>query len=286
MYVRKAPDGAPSSMGTNFWNGETGWPCQTPPWGEMLAVNVNTGEIAWRVPLGSYEALDKLGVPPTGTLNRGGPIATAGGVVFIAASLDARFRAFDSKTGKVLWTANLTESGRTFPITYMGRNGKQYVAVLAASGEVPKGREVDPQKLGGRLFVFALPDAGAPAVAPGPVLDAEDAVPVNAASVPPIPSSAPAAPSGARGNAAPAAVAPAAAPAAANVSPEADARQRALLERVCADCHSIEQVTETRMSRARWVDTVNEMAGRGAQATDPEFELIIDYLTRHYGDAR
>ena len=70
-------------------------------------MNVNTGDIAWRVPLGSYEELDALGVPPTGTLNRGGPIATAGGLVFIAASQDARFRAFEARTGKVLWTADL-----------------------------------------------------------------------------------------------------------------------------------------------------------------------------------
>jgi quinoprotein glucose dehydrogenase len=274
MYVRAAPEGAPASMGTNFWNGDTGWPCQTPPWGELLAVNVNTGDIAWRVPLGSYEALDKLGVPATGTINRGGPIATAGGVVFIAASLDARFRAFDAKTGKVLWTANITEAGRTVPMTYMGRNGKQYVAVLAAGGEVPKGRAVDPQKLGGRLFVFALPDGNVAAPAPGTVLDAENARPVNAASVPPAPPVAPPA----------AAAAPAASPAAASsVTPEVDARQRAIVERVCADCHSLQQAIANRYTRDGWVDVINEMAGRGAQATDPEFEAIIDYLTRHYG---
>jgi len=73
MYVRRPPDGAPPSMGTNFWDGDKGWPCQQPPWGELVAVNVNTGDIAWRVPLGSYEELDKLGVPKTGTLNRAGP---------------------------------------------------------------------------------------------------------------------------------------------------------------------------------------------------------------------
>jgi quinoprotein glucose dehydrogenase len=156
MYIRKGPDKAPPTLGTNFWDGKKGWPCQQPPWGELLAVNVNTGEIAWRVPLGSFEELDALGVPPTGTPNRGGPIATAGGLVFIAASQDARFRAFDSRTGKVLWTADLNENGRSVPITYQGKSGKQYVAILAGGGR-PVARNVDETQLGGRLHVYALP---------------------------------------------------------------------------------------------------------------------------------
>lgn len=156
-YVRRGPDEAPPGLGTNFWDGIKGWPCQQPPWGELVAVNVNTAEVAWRVPLGSFEELDKLGVPPTGTLVRGGPIATAGGLVFIAASQDARFRAFDARTGNVLWVADLTENGRTVPMTYLGRNGKQYVAVLAGGGR-PIARTVDESRLGGHLMVFALPD--------------------------------------------------------------------------------------------------------------------------------
>jgi len=156
MYVRKGPDKAPPTLGTNFWDGKKGWPCQQPPWGELLAVNVNTGDIAWRVPLGSFEELDALGVPPTGTPNRGGPIATAGGLVFIAASQDARFRAFDSRTGKVLWTADLNENGRSVPITYQGKSGKQYVAILAGGGR-PVARKVDENQFGGRLHVYALP---------------------------------------------------------------------------------------------------------------------------------
>ena len=135
-----------------------GWPCQQPPWGELVAVNANTGDIAWRVPLGSFEELDALGVPATGTLNRGGPIATAGGLVFIAASQDARFRAFDARTGKVLWVADLTENGRAVPITYQGKRGKQYVAIMAGGGR-PVARKVDESRIGGRLHVYALPDA-------------------------------------------------------------------------------------------------------------------------------
>jgi glucose dehydrogenase len=158
MYVRSGPENAPPMLGTNFWDGRKGWPCQRPPWGELVAVNANTGDIAWRVPLGSFEELDALGVPATGTLNRGGPIATAGGLVFIAASQDARFRAFDARTGKVLWVANLTENGRAVPITYQGKRGKQYVAIMAGGGR-PVARRVDESLIGGRLHVYALAEA-------------------------------------------------------------------------------------------------------------------------------
>jgi quinoprotein glucose dehydrogenase len=151
MWVRRGPEGG---RGTNFSTG--GYPCQQPPWGELIAVNVNTGDVAWHVPLGSFEELDKLGVPPTGTPNRGGPIATAGGLVFIGGSQDARFRAFDARTGKVLWTFDLSENGKAVPMTYLGKNGKQYVAILAAGGN-PSARRVDPAQLGGRLYVFSLP---------------------------------------------------------------------------------------------------------------------------------
>jgi quinoprotein glucose dehydrogenase len=158
MYTRVGPDDAPSSLAGNFWDGDKSWPCQKPPWGELLAVNVNTGDIAWRVPLGSFEELDARGVPPTGTPLRGGPIATAGGLVFIAASQDARIRAFESRTGKQLWMADISENGRSVPITYEGKNGTQYVAIMAGGGR-PAARTVDPTKVGGRLYVFALPHA-------------------------------------------------------------------------------------------------------------------------------
>jgi quinoprotein glucose dehydrogenase len=156
MFTRVGPDDAPPGLGTNFWDGIKGWPCQQPPWGELIAVNVNTGDIAWRVPLGSFEELDRKGVAPTGTPNRGGPIATAGGLVFVAASQDARFRAFDARTGQVLWTADLSENGRAVPMTFLARNGKQYVAIMAGGGR-PVGRTVDEAGLGGTLFVYALP---------------------------------------------------------------------------------------------------------------------------------
>src|ERR1700730_5301235 len=133
---RVGPDKPPPNLGGRFWDGAKRWPCQTPPWGEILAVNVNTGDISWREPLGSFEELDALGVPKTGTPEpRGGAIATAGGVLFIGAAIDRRFRALDAKTGKELWITNLAESAKATPITYQGKNGKQYVAILAAGGD-------------------------------------------------------------------------------------------------------------------------------------------------------
>ena len=147
-----SPD-APRNSGGYFWDGAKRWPCQAPPWAEIVAVNANTGDVAWRSPLGSYAELDALGVPKTGIPeHRGGPIATAGGLVFIAATQDARFRAFDARTGKELWVTEMVESAKAMPITYQGRNGKQYVAVFAAGGDAH-----GPDNPGARLYVYALP---------------------------------------------------------------------------------------------------------------------------------
>ncbi len=118
------------------------WPCQKPPWGQLTAVNANTGEFAWQVPLGITEEL------PPGKQNTGrsvdafaGPAATAGGLVFIGAVNDNRFRAIDSKTGKELWSVKLDATANANPMTYEGKDGKQYVAIVA----------------GLTLNVFALP---------------------------------------------------------------------------------------------------------------------------------
>ena len=117
-----------------FWNSENYWPCQAPPWGEMLAINVNTGDRAWKVPLGVVEELEAKGVPNTGSMNMGGSIATPVGLVFIGATNDRRFRAFDATSGKVLWETQFPAGAYATPVTYHGRNGKQYVAVVASGG--------------------------------------------------------------------------------------------------------------------------------------------------------
>ena len=103
-WVRRSPWGG--AVG-RFWNPETKIPCSAPPFGELVAVDVNRGEMAWKVPLGFVESLKAKGFDKTGTLNIGGSIATAGGLIFIGATIDCRFRAFESRTGKQLWETEL-----------------------------------------------------------------------------------------------------------------------------------------------------------------------------------
>jgi glucose dehydrogenase len=134
-----------------FWDQSKYWPCQAPPWGEMVAINVNTGEYAWRVPLGVVEELEAKGVKNTGAMNMGGSVSTAGGLVFIAATNDRRFRAFEAKTGKVLWETQLEAGGYASPITYQGKDGKQYVVIVATGGGYYD------SKTGDSVVAFALP---------------------------------------------------------------------------------------------------------------------------------
>jgi len=119
--------------GGRFRDSATGMFCSQPPWGELVAVNVNTGDIAWRVPLGITESLPP-GKQNTGRPSQGGSIATASGLVFIGAADDNRFRAFDAKTGKELWSTKLNASAESVPSTYQGSDAKQYVVVAGTGG--------------------------------------------------------------------------------------------------------------------------------------------------------
>lgn len=125
--------------------------CQQPPWGTLTAINVDTGTIAWQSVLG---VTDKLPAEraKTGRPNVGGSIATAGGLIFIGATDDARFRAFDAQTGAELWTVKLPAAAHATPITYQGKDGRQYVAVVATGGSF-----LDSPIEGDALHVFALP---------------------------------------------------------------------------------------------------------------------------------
>jgi quinoprotein glucose dehydrogenase len=136
--------------GFRRWFDREGYPAIKPPWGTLNAVDLNTGEIKWKVPLGEYPELTKRGIPPTGTENYGGPVVTAGGLIFIGATADETFRAFDKDTGKVLWQASLPFSGNATPSTYMV-DGKQYVVISAGGGK--SGRPA-----GGTIVAFALPN--------------------------------------------------------------------------------------------------------------------------------
>ncbi len=135
-YDRTTLDGSGPDRG-NFEvrMGGTAWPCQKPPWGRLIAVNTVTGDFAWQIPLGITEGLPE-GKQNTGRPALAGAIVTAGGVVFVGATDDNRFRAIDAKTGKQLWVTKLDRRGNADPITYRGKDGKQYVAIVATDSLV------------------------------------------------------------------------------------------------------------------------------------------------------
>jgi len=140
--------GAKGGEYARFWD-ENEWPCQKPPWGTLNAVDVNKGEIVWKVALGRVDELKTT----TGTPNLGGSIVTAGGVVFIGATTDSRFRAFDARTGEQLWVSDLEASAHATPITYLGKkSGKQFVVIAAGGGGYFRGKVSDT------LAAFSLPD--------------------------------------------------------------------------------------------------------------------------------
>jgi quinoprotein glucose dehydrogenase len=128
-----------------------GYPAIAPPWGTLNAINLNTGEYMWKIPLGEYPELAATGMKNTGTENYGGPIVTAGGLVFIGATnFDKKFRAFDKATGELLWEFTLPFAGNATPATYEV-NGRQFVVIAAGGGKDPK------SKPGGVYVAFALP---------------------------------------------------------------------------------------------------------------------------------
>lgn len=146
--------GTPYGMRRRFLLASDETPCTAPPWGTLAAVNYNTGRIAWSVPLGSWPRPRSHPQPARqGAINLGGPMATAGGLVFEGSTLDKHLRAFDALTGKLLWSAALPFSSPATPMTYLGSDGRQYV-VIAAGGHA---------KLlatrGETLVAFALPRA-------------------------------------------------------------------------------------------------------------------------------
>lgn len=147
-YLR---DGLPLPKEREEAGGQAGgYPAIKPPWGWLNAIDVNKADFAWRSVLGEFPELTAMGIRPTGTENFGGAIVTAGGIVFIGATKDERFHAFDSKTGRLLWKTQLPAGGYATPCTYMA-GGKQYVLIAAGGGGKQRTRSGDS------FVAFALP---------------------------------------------------------------------------------------------------------------------------------
>jgi quinoprotein glucose dehydrogenase len=149
-YGRQA--GAPYGMFRQFLVSPSGFPCSPPPWGQLVALDLATESIRWQVPLGSMQGFGGASATvPAGSVNLGGPIVTAGGLIFVAGTVDPYLRAFDIENGHELWKGVLPASGHATPMTYRASNGRQYV-VIAAGGHPKIGEE----PLGDALTAFAL----------------------------------------------------------------------------------------------------------------------------------
>ena len=138
-----------TSTGYNKFLTKDGYPAVTPPWGTLNAIDLNTGKLIWKVSLGEYPELTAKGIPPTGTENYGGPAVTAGGLLFIAATRDGKFRAFNKRTGKLLWQTDLPAAGFATPSVYEV-DGKEYIVIACGGGKLNT-------KSGDAYVAFALP---------------------------------------------------------------------------------------------------------------------------------
>jgi quinoprotein glucose dehydrogenase len=243
-----------------FWNPDTHLPCTQPPWGELVAVDMNTGKIAWRSTLGVTDSFPE-GKQHTGRPGLGGPILTASGLTFIGATDDARFRAFDTQTGHELWTYRLPASAESIPITYTGQQGKQYVAIVATGGGLLRA-----PLLSDELIAFKLDDgtSGEPSVV--------QASPNPAISQPPPPGFAVTMPNQAAKNGLPARFA--------ELLPQGPGRDIAV--RACSTCHGLDVVANQHLSSAEWSNVVQTMSARGMTATPDELTKIQSYLAKAF----
>ena len=163
MFVHSSNLGALSAGrggrgGGNRFVDQQHYPCNQPPWGELYAISANTGNVAWKVPFGSYKELEAKGIRDAGAVSVGGGIVTASGILFIGATNDRRFRAYEAKTGKLLWQIDVDGNALALPITYTTRDGRQLLAVGTGGpsyigGVGPAQDVLQP----GKITVYALP---------------------------------------------------------------------------------------------------------------------------------
>jgi quinoprotein glucose dehydrogenase len=256
LLVRANPD-APMAWrnegGYQRFIDPEGFPCQQPPWGELTAVN-GDGDIAWRVPLGSYDEMEAKGLKNAGAANMGGSIATGGGLVFIGATTDSKFRAFDSHTGAELWVTRLEATADTVPITYQGRNGKQYVVIAAGGTNRFRMLAGTADQSSDSLIAFALPDgSGTPVGAPTEATRPTVPTRLSEADL--------------KADAAP--------------LPEGSGKEAVV--QMCTKCHGTAVFTRIRMGRKGWEDEVASMVERGAVGTEQQVRAVVEYLARNFG---
>jgi glucose dehydrogenase len=227
------------------------YPCQQPPWGELSAVNANTGEIAWRVPLGSYDEVEAQGLKNAGASNMGGSIATAGGLVFIGATTDSKFRAFDSRTGKELWVTRLDATGDAVPMTYVARNGRQYLVIAAGGSNRFRMIAGTAEQTADSLIAFSLSGAQTTQNVPRPsnALRTRMSEAEMKAPGPPL----------------------------------AEGEGKEAVARMCTTCHGTTVFSKMRMGRTGWEDEVASMVEKGAKGTSEEIRQVVDYLVKHFG---
>ena len=243
-----------------FWNPDKHLPCNEPPWGELVAIDVNNGKIAWRSVLGVTDSFPE-GKQHTGRPGLGGPIITAGGLTFIGATDDARFRAFDTKTGHELWTYRLPASAESIPITYTGEHGKQYVAIVSTGGGLLRA-----PLLSDELIAFKLDDGagGEPNIvqaSPNPTTS-QPLPPGFAATIQ---------------NQTPKNVLPSRFAELLPLGPGRDVTIRA-----CSTCHALDVVANQHLSPPEWTNVVQTMSARGTVATPAELNKIQSYLAKAF----
>jgi quinoprotein glucose dehydrogenase len=254
MRIIRNPDGSYSNSGplagtVRFWDPSNHLPCTPTPWGQLVAVDVNTGKIAWRSTLGVTDSLP-AGKQNTGRPGLGGAIVTASGLTFLGATDDARFRAFETRTGKEIWTVKLPASAESTPITYADAKGQQYIAVVATGG-FGIGATLDSDA----LVVFSLSGESADTLAaPLPTQSASQSVSPTVAASATSPGQ--------------------------NHLPPGPGHD--LTVRVCSGCHSPDLAASQRLSAQEWNSLVQNMSARGAVATDEEFDQISGYLARSF----
>ncbi len=254
MRVVQRPDGGWANSGPlagtrRFGDADRKLLCGPTPWGELVAVNMDTGDYSYRKTLGVSDALPP-GMQDTGRASTGGVTLTASGLTFVGGTDDFRFRAFATATGEKLWEVKMPASIEATPVTYMGSDGRQYVAVISTGGGLTGSDVTDDE-----IVVFALPNGSASTAASAGSLASAGATASADAAV----ADSPLLPAG---------------------------EGRALTLRVCSGCHPVDQVADEQLDLDGWTNLVDDMAAQGADASDAELRQIVEYLAQAFPASR